>query len=283
MLKTNLIRCAFAAAVVGAGCATPALASEEEFTPAETLAPLQRAIDGKAADLLGIKTGMRCSEAFEILKTQYSEKAVERSGDFFSADYRGVSVTTPGVVTYMKGRSADKSGASDNLNVVCSGLASSNQVIEVSRYLDFGLDPFKAPTMVDADQNLLAKYGEPSAHAIKATGSDIRWVYVGGKKVACDPNASSTDIGSCIPASTGPYSPDVLETYLEDPLKNEALFINAHISPNHKDPSKASSIKILILDTELRRAAVKADIASLQEEAQRRYNKESKPVAVPKF
>jgi len=260
------------------------LASAQEYTPGEVLPPSEVETGGGVADVIGVRPGMKCSEALEIVSKSFGEDNVNPGQTNFKLGYKGVSVWTPAFTNVIRASRQDEAGSED-MTVNCTGLASGNQVISIERTVNLGESPLKAPTIDEAKKSLIGKYG-PTAGQVEKTATfmpdaSLYWVYRNGAKAACDPD--KTDIRKCYVLTSSEYAAHSLESFMNAPKEEMGVFVRAEIHAYRNDPSKANRFTVNIVDMPRRKMAAKVDIDSLKAEAGRVHAESNKAGAMPKL
>jgi len=284
MLNSKL-KIAFSAAALLACAAATSVAVAQEYTPGEVMSPSDVETGGGTVDIIGIRPGMKCSDAQAIATKEFGEDNVKAEQTNFKLGFKGVSVWTPAFTNVFRANRRDDASAED-MTVHCTGLASGNQVVSIERTVYLGESPLNAPSIEDAKKSLIAKYGPATGAQGKAMSfmadASLYWVYRNGEKATCDIERS--DARRCYVLSAGyMYDASGLEGFMNTPKEEMGIFVKAEIMGFRDDKSKTHRFEVEVVDVPRRKMAAKVDIDSLKAEAGRVHAESSKAGAMPKL
>ncbi|MPR09295.1 hypothetical protein [Microvirga tunisiensis] len=262
------------------------MAHADDYKPVEQMSPSAVSTGGKAADIVGISPGMRCSEA-EVFVRKVAEDVKYGNGEpqkdtlRLQTRFKGLSVSTEEFVNRLV-VSGVQPDIQTSLDVACSGFASGNQVTAVSRQLVY-TKQWSAPAVSDLLASLKAKYGEPSGSADDMFNTKLYfWTYRNGSQYPCENKNKSPDI--CGGGFFQPvYDPDSFQDFLKrDPRISEVRIV-ASIQTWSEEPTKVSRFGVVVNDGARTAKAAKIDSDDLFAEADRQYAAKNKPVSAPKL
>jgi len=285
IMAISKLTTALSSIILLAGVSATSITSAQEYTPGEVMSASEVETGGGTVDIIGIRPGLKCSEALEIATKAFGEDGVKPEQTNFKIGYKGVSVWTPAFTNVFRASRRDDNGAED-LTVHCTGPASGNQVVSLERTVYMGESPLNAPTIEDAKKSLIEKYGPTAGTQGKQMSfmadASLFWVYRNGSKAACDTERS--DMRRCYVLSAGyTYDAGSLESHLNTSKEEMGIFVKAEITGFKNDPAKMHRFKVDVVDVPRRKMAAKVDIDSLKAEAGRVHAESNKSGAMPKL
>jgi hypothetical protein len=119
------------------------------YEPKVTLPPAPMSAPARSMDILNVTLGMSYADARPMLQRALPTAEIVVPRAAFQLNYKGVLVQTPDFAnTVSVQRKQDETGSNEYLVLRFSGPASGNQLIAISRILNYA-DPLKAPTVSD--------------------------------------------------------------------------------------------------------------------------------------
>jgi hypothetical protein len=256
--------------------ATPALSVDSYIIP-ETIDQSAVSVVDRSVDIIGIKPGMSAPDAMAILAKDYGgEEKIDR----FHMKIGTRQVQSQQFDTFYTGGDILKKGMAE---VYLVSPAAGNKVFAARRVVKFKVEE-GLPTVSAMKEQLVAKYGKPSAED-KANNSLTKMFWYLGNKGECNGNDVCTwsyDGGPSGGAGgvLGAYDISMTEAYERSTTYGSDIVIVADLRTAYGYPDGIQSLSVSFVDLNLRAKAARADYDLV---LKKQAEFDSKAVAMPKL